>query len=675
MITVIKRDGSKVPFHLDKIKEAIQKAFDSVSKTYDDSILDLLSVRVTAEFQPSISNGMIQVEDIQDSVERVLSISGYADVAKAYILYRKQRENLRRINNTALDYKKIVDAYLNNTNNDTDDSLSLYSVGGFILSNSATITRNYWLSIVFDQQIAQAHEQGDIYIHDLGMMTGDSAGWSLQQLIREGLGGIDKKISCRPARHLSSICSQLVNFLGIMQNEWAGAQSIPSFDTYLAPFIKHDNMTQEEVDQCIESFIYGVNMPSRWGTQSPFSTVGFDWVVPEDLKNQNAWVGNEKQTYTYGDCQEEMRMIQHAFFKTLNTPDLSGHGFPYPIPTVNIHDDFDWNDDIAQEVFRCASQYGSPYFRNAKLDQTSTRDSEFSRDTLPLKSGGYFGYGENTGSLGMVTLNVPRLAFVSKTEDEFFQSLSKLLELSVRALNVKRKVLQTFFEEGLYPYTKRYIHSFDNYCSTIGIIGMNEVTQLATWIQEDLSSARAQSFAQKTQDYIKERLIAFQNEYGYLFNLEATPGEKVSYHFIQLDKQAYPDFPLMKKEYYTNSTDLPVNYTNDIFEALEIEQLFLSKYTGGSVFHVYTTNPIQKASQCQKLVKTIIEHYRVPNFTISPSYSICPEHGYINGVHQTCPKCGKPTEIWARIAGYYQPIQNWNKGKMQEFLERENYVV
>lgn len=675
----MKRDGKVVDFDIQKIRLAISKAFSSLNKEYDSSILDLLSLRVTAEFQPKISNHQIQVEEIQDSVEKVLSVSGYADVAKSYILYRRQRENFRTINNSASDYNNVINKYLYETNVELKNhSLSTYSVGGLILSNSAALTRNYWLTNAFDQQISKAHENGDIYIHDLDMLTADSAGWSLYQLIENGLGGIEKKISCRPAKHLFSICNQLVNFLGIMQNEWAGAQSISSFDTYLAPFIKVDDLDQKEVNKCIETFIYGVNMPSRWGTQSPFSSVVFDWTVPNDLKDQKAIVGGKKQSFTYGDCQDEMEMIQRAFFQVMANADVSGHGFPFPIPTVMIGEEFNWSSKSSHYLFESAAKYGTPYFMNCihtNHHPEDVRNQEYNENHLYEKAGGYFGYGENSGSIGMVTINLPRIAFLASDEVDFFARLKKWLLLSIRCLDVKRQALDKFLMGGLYPYTHRYISNFDHYFGTIGIIGMNEACRYANWIQKDLSNPKSQKFAAHVLDFMKDSLLEAQKANHALYNLEATPGENVSTQLIEKDQEYYPDLATLQKKYYTNSTELPVDYTDDVFEALDVEEILQSKYTGGAAFHIYLKENIKDWKNCRNLVKQIVKAYPMTNFTISPTYSVCREHGYMAGTYTTCPECEHPVEVWARVAGYYQPIDEWNDGKKEEFDERTNYRI
>lgn len=674
---VKKRDGKLVDFDLQKIKVAIAKAFASLNKTYDDSILDLLSLRVTAEFQDRIKDDQIQVEEIQDAVEKVLSVSGYADVAKAYILYRRQRENVRKLNTSELNYKNIVDTYLNEPDSDqTDDTSSLYSVGGLILSNSAAITRNYWLSAVFDQQIVRAQQNGDIYIHDLDMLTGDSAGWSLKTLIEHGLGGVEKKISCRPPKHLFSICNQLVNFLGIMQNEWAGAQSISGFDTYLAPFVKADQLDQAAVDQCIETFIYGVNMPSRWGTQSPFSCIGFDWDVPEALKEEPVWIGGKKGDFCYGDCTQEMRMIQNAFFRIMASADQSGHGFPFPIPTVTIGPDFDWDDPSGRWLFQAAGTYGTPYFMNGRLQDAGKRSfAAWGEDQLMKKTGGYYGYQAGSGSIGMVTINLPRIAYRSEDENDFFRQLEEWLQVSIRCLDFKRQVLEKLMQGGLYPYTARYIENFDHHFGTIGIVGMNEACQFAGWVNESLLEPKGQAFGLKVLRFMNTHLIQAQQKNHHFYNLEATPGEHVSYWFVEKDQEYYPEMNDEGRKCYTNSTDLPVNATEDVFEALDIEQKFQPLYSGGSAFHIYLNKAIKDWKHCRNLVRQVIDHFEIVNFTVSPSYSVCPEHGYLPGVQAVCPECGAKTEIWARVAGYYQPVEDWNEGKKQEFIQRKNFVV
>lgn len=688
MYKVIKRDGSRVSFDLDKIKVAIEQAFNAVNRQYEPSIIDLLALRVTSDFEPKIEDGFINVEDIQDSVENTLSESGYGDVAKAYILYRKQREKIRNMNATFLDYKELVDSYVNSTDwRVKENSTVTYSVGGLILNNSGAITANYWLSEIYDEEIANAHRQGDIHIHDLSMLTGYCAGWSLKQLIQEGLGGVRGKITSKPAKHLTSLCNQMVNFLGIMQNEWAGAQAFSSFDTYLAPFVRVDHLEYEQVKKCIESFIYGVNTPSRWGSQAPFTNITLDWTVPNDLKNQKAIVGGKEMDFTYGDCKKEMDMINRAFIEVMIEGDANGRGFQYPIPTYSITKDFDWSESLNNKLlFEMTSKYGTPYFSNyvnSDMEPSDVRSMccrlRLDLRELRRKSGGFFGSGESTGSVGVVTIDLPRIAYLSKTEEEFYQRLDKLMDISARSLSVKRNVITKLLDEGLYPYTKRYLGSFDNHFSTIGLIGMNEAGLNAKWLKADLTHKKTQEFAKNVLNHMRERLVIYQEEYGDLYNLEATPAESTTYRLAKHDKERYPDIITAtdndETPYYTNSSHLPVGYTDDIFEALDIQDELQTLYTSGTVFHAFLGEKLPDWSSAASLVRTIAQNYRLPYYTISPTYSVCKNHGYIQGEVYTCPICGETTEVYSRITGYYRPIQNWNAGKTQEFKERKVYNV
>lgn len=668
---VQKRDGQLVDFDIKKIALAIQKAFNSLKMDTDSSVIELLALKVTSDFQSKIHGESIHVEDIQDSVEKVLSESGYYKVAKAYILYRKQRENVRQITNTANEYTNIVNSYLKSTNNDRNQTLEYFSVGGLILSNSGAITQNYWLKEVYDEQISQAHENGDIYLHDLDMLTGDSAGWSLPQFLLKGLGGVKENINSRPAKHLFSLVNQLVNFFGIMQNEWAGAQTLSGFDTYLAPFIKVDVLDQEAINRCIETFIYGVNIPSRWGTSTPFTNIVFDWNVPADLKDKPCIVGGEYQDFVYGDCQKEMEMIQEAYLKVMLESDGTGRGFQFPIPTVFINSDFDFEKNDL--LFKLASKYGTPYFANhVSLGQLRNENMQ-DYSVLYNRTGGLFAYGENTGSIGTVTINMPRIAYLSKDEDDFFHRLEYLMNVSARSLHVKRQVLDKFLKAGLYPYTAQYISNFDSHFSTIGLIGMNEVGLNASWLKASLLEEKTQDFCIQVLNYMKEKLISYQKEYHEYFNLVATPAENVTHRYAKKDKELYPE--IVVNSYYTNSATLPVNATEDVFEALDIESKFQSLYTGGTVFDVYLEKCLYDWKATKNLVKSICENYDIPYFTISPTYSVCPEHGYIAGKVTECPHCQKKTKIFARVSGYYHGFDGWNEAKKQEFEQRKEYDV
>lgn len=688
MYQVTKRDGEITEFNLTKISEAIRKAFEAREKEYNQDIIDLLALKVTADFEPKIKEHKIAVEDIQDSVESVLIKAGYADVAKGYILYRKQREKIRNLNSTLLDYKEIVDSYVKVTDwRVKENSTVTYSVGGLILSNSGAITANYWLSEIYDDEIGKAHKNADIHIHDLSMLTGYCAGWSLKQLIREGLGGVTGRITSAPAKHLSVLCNQMVNFLGIMQNEWAGAQAFSSFDTYLAPFVKADHLTYREVKKCIESFIFGVNIPSRWGTQAPFSNITLDWTVPNDLANLPAIVGGTEQDFTYGDCKEEMDMINRAFIETMIEGDAQGRGFQYPIPTYSITKDFDWSDtENNRLLFEMTAKYGTPYFSNyinSDMEPSDVRSMccrlRLDLRELRKKSGGFFGSGESTGSVGVVTVNMPRIAYLSENEEEFYERLDKMMDIAARSLHIKRVVISKLLDEGLYPYTKRYLGSFDNHFSTMGLIGMNEAGLNAKWIRKDLTHPETQKFTKDVLNHMRERLSDYQEEYGDLYNLEATPAESTTYRLAKHDVEQFPDIITAAEDcgtpYYTNSSHLPVGYTEDVFAALDIQDELQTLYTSGTVFHTFLGEKLPNWKSAAALVRKIAENYKLPYYTMSPTYSICKNHGYLSGEQYTCPICGEETEVYSRITGYYRPVKNWNDGKLQEFKERKVYDV
>ena len=684
---VMKRDGKVVDFDISKIADAIRKAFDATETEYNDSVIDFLALKTTAEFQPKIKNGSIAVEDIQDSVETVLSRGGYEQVAKAYILYRKQREKLRNARSSYLDYKETVDKYLNIEDwRVKENSTVTYSVGGLILSNSGAITANYWLSEVYDQEIANAHRNCDLHLHDLSMLTGYCAGWSLKQLIQQGLG-IPGKTNSSPASHLSTLCNQMVNFLGIMQNEWAGAQAFSSFDTYLAPFVKVDNLSQKEVKQCIQSFIFGVNTPSRWGTQAPFSNITLDWTVPSDLKDLPAIVGGKEMDFTYGDCKKEMDMVNKAFIDIMIEGDANGRGFQYPIPTYSITRDFDWSPtENNRLLFEMTAKYGTPYFSNyinSDMEPSDVRSMccrlRLDLRELRKKSGGFFGSGESTGSIGVVTINMPRIAYLAKDEADFYRRLDKQMDIAARSLDVKRKVITKLLDAGLYPYTKYYLGTFANHFSTIGLVGMNEAGLNANWLRCDMTDPRCQEFAKQVLDHMRERLSDYQEEYGDLFNLEATPAESTSYRLAKHDVEVYPDIITAAEPggtpYYTNSSHLPVSYTDDIFAALDIQDDLQTRYTSGTVFHAFLGEKLPSWEAAANLVRKIAENYKLPYYTLSPTYSVCKNHGYLTGEHFTCPECGANTEVYSRITGYYRPVQNWNAGKTQEYRERREYKV
>ena len=688
MFQVVKRDGEVDEFKIGKITAAIHKAFDAKEKNYSEEMIDLLGLRVTSDFQKKITDNKITVEEIQDSVENVLIQAGYADVAKAYILYRKQREKIRNMKSTIVDYKEIVDSYVKVEDwRVKENSTVTYSVGGLILSNSGAITANYWLSEIYDDEIAEAHRNADIHIHDLSMLTGYCAGWSLKQLIKEGLGGINGKITSSPARHLSVLCNQMVNFLGIMQNEWAGAQAFSSFDTYLAPFVKVDNLSYGEVKKCIEAFIYGVNTPSRWGSQAPFSNITLDWTVPDDLAELPAIVGGKEMDFKYKDCKKEMDMVNKAFIETMIEGDANGRGFQYPIPTYSITSDFDWSDtENNRLLFEMTAKYGTPYFSNYINSDMKPSDvrSMCCRLRLDLrelrkKTGGFFGSGESTGSVGVVTINMPRIAYQSKDEKEFYRRLDHMMDIAARSLKTKREVITRLLDEGLYPYTKRYLGTFENHFSTIGLIGMNEAGLNAAWLGKGLEDPKTQQFTKEVLNHMRERLSDYQEEYGDLYNLEATPAESTAYRLAKHDRAKWPDIKTAGHEgdtpYYTNSSHLPVDYTEDIFSALDIQDDLQTLYTSGTVFHAFLGEKLPDWKAAASLVRKIAENYKLPYYTLSPTYSVCANDGYLAGEHFTCPICGKEAEVYSRITGYYRPVKNWNDGKRQEYKNRTVYDI
>ena len=689
MYNVVKRDGKVVPFDLSKISTAIFQAFDACQKQFNQDVIDFLALKVTAQFEPKIKDGKIEVEHIQDAVESVLIKAGYDDVAKAYIIYRRQREKIRNLSATMVDYKAIVDNYLNiNDWRVKENSTVTYSVGGLILSNSGAVTANYWLSEIYDDEIGNAHRNADIHIHDLSMLTGYCAGWSLKQLIQEGLGGVPGKITSAPAAHLSTLCNQMVNFLGIMQNEWAGAQAFSSFDTYLAPFVKADNLSYKEVKQCIQSFIYGVNTPSRWGTQSPFTNITLDWVVPADLAELNCIVGGKELDFKYKDCKKEMDMVNKAFIEIMIEGDANGRGFQYPIPTYSITRDFDWSETENNKLlFDMTAKYGTPYFSNyinSDMEPSDVRSMccrlRLDLRELRKKSGGFFGSGESTGSVGVVTINMPRIAYLAENEADFYAKLDRMMDIAARSLKVKRTVITKLLDAGLYPYTKRYLGTFNNHFSTIGLVGMNEACLNAKWIKKDLTNAEAQAFTKDVLNHMRERLSDYQEEYGDLYNLEATPAESTAFRLAKHDLKHYPDIITAGRgkgqtPYYTNSSHLPVGFTEDIFSALDVQDDLQTLYTSGTVFHAFLGEKLPDWKAAATLVRKIAENYKLPYYTMSPTYSVCKNHGYIAGEAFSCPVCGENTEVYSRITGYYRPVQNWNDGKAQEYKDRKVYDI
>jgi len=684
---IIKRDGRLESYSREKIAAALQKAYQAQKhpETPDTiaALVDEVEARLEQAMQERHPNSAPAIEEIQDLVEEVLMRSAPPAVAKAYIIYRAHREAVRDTKALMLDFEKTMDGYLKQSDWRVNENANVnFSLGGLILHNSGTITANYWLRNIYSPEVAAAHRDADFHIHDLSMFSGYCAGWSLRQLIWEGLGGVADKIASKPAKHLSTLVQQMVNFLGVMQNEWAGAQAFSSFDTYLAPFVKVDALSYGEVKQAVQSFVFGVNTPSRWGSQAPFTNITLDWTVPPDLAGQPAVVGGKTLEFTYADCQAEMDMINRAFLEQMLEGDADGRGFHYPIPTYNITPDFVWDGENARLLFEMTSRYGTPYFQNflnSDLNPSDVRSMccrlQLDKRELRKRGGGLFGSDEYTGSIGVVTINMPRIGYLAQSEAEFFERLDHLMDLAAESLSVKRKLINKLLEDGLFPYTKKYLRSLDNHFSTIGLVGMNEA--LLNFMGADISNPEARAFAGRVLDHMRERLIGYQETTGELFNLEATPAESTSYRLAKHDRERFADIISAGEEhpYYTNSTQLPVGYTDDIFDALDLQDELQTKYTGGTVFHAFLGEAIHDPAACAELVRVIAQNYRLPYFTISPTFSICPEHAYIAGEHHSCPHCGKETEVYSRIVGYYRSLKNWNNGKRNEFAGRRTFVV
>lgn len=681
MVTHIKkRDGRLQKFNASKIANAINSAYGENS--------DVQALLFAAEIANTINTnyeGTIDIEVVQDEVEKYLMKKDQV-IAKKYILYRKDRERVRNAKGTVFNYKKLVEDYLNvNDWRVKENSTVNYSLGGLIISNSGAVTANYWLSEVYDEEIAHAHRNALIHIHDLSMLSAYCAGWDIERIIRDGVGGVEGKITSKPAKHLHTLSNQLVNFLGIMQNEWAGAQAFSSFDTYLAPFVKADNLSYDQTKQAIQSFVYGVNTPSRWGSQAPFSNITLDWTVPNDLAEKPAIVGGKELAFKYKDCQQEMDMINKAFLEIMIEGDANGRGFQYPIPTYSITRDFDWNEtENNRLLFEMTAKYGTPYFSNyinSDMEPSDVRSMccrlRLDLRELRKKGGGFFGSGSNTGSVGVVTLNMPRLAYLAASETEFFQELNHLMDVSARSLKIKRDIVSKLLQDGLFPYTKVYLGNFDNHFSTIGLVGMNEACLNARWLGKDLTTKAAQAFTVKVLNHMRERLSDYQELYGDLYNLEATPAESTAFRFAKHDKTAYPlIITAMASDgtpFYTNSSHLPVGYTETVSEALAIQDEMQTLYTSGTVFHTFLGQKLPSWQSAATLVRKIAENYKLPYFTMSPTYSICKTHGYISGEVTVCPQCANETEVYSRITGYYRPLKNWNDGKKAEFETRKEY--
>lgn len=650
---IVKRDGRIEKYDRWKIASAIGKAIRAVQVDDDLELVEQLTDKVEEKLQEFMEerhpNSAPAIEEIQDIVEAVLMEEKQFAIAKAYIIYRAQHEVIRDSRKLTLDISTTMDGYLSQSDWRVNENANVnFSLGGLILHNSGTITANYWLKNIYPREIGLAHQNADFHIHDLSMFSGYCAGWSLRQLILEGLGGVPDKITSKPAKHLNTLIQQIVNFLGIMQNEWAGAQALSSFDTYLAPFVKLDSLSYEQVKQSIQSFIFGVNTPSRWGSQAPFTNITLDWIVPADLADRQAIVGGEELDFTYGDCQKEMDLLNKAFIDLMIAGDANGRGFQYPIPTYNITKDFNWDSENAQLLFEMTAKYGTPYFQNfvnSDLNPGDVRSMccrlQLDKRELRKRGGGLFGSDEFTGSIGVVTINLPRIGYLAESKVDFFRRLTDLMDLAAESLCIKRKVINRLMESGLFPYTKRYLKHLNNHFSTIGIVGMNEC--LLNFMGEDITSEAGTEFANEILEYMRRHMADLQEDTGDLFNLEATPAESTSYRLAKHDKERYPEIISSGEDapYYTNSSQLPVHYTSDIFEALDHQDGLQTKYTGGTVFHGFLGEAVDNWEACRNLVRTIAWNYRLPYFTISPTFSICPIHGYLNGEQFSCPKCAE----------------------------------
>ncbi len=681
--TVRKRDGKLVPFDIAKITGAIFKAAEAVGG-HDHGTAEMLANQTEKAIAKRFhKNSIPAVEEIQDVIEKVLIEEGHAKVAKAYILYREQHRKVREKQNLILDINHTMDGYLKQSDWRVNENSNVnYSLGGLILHNSGAITANYWLNNIYTQDIADAHKNGDLHIHDLSMFSGYCAGWSLRQLITEGLGGVPNKITSSPAKHLNTLVQQMVNFLGCMQNEWAGAQAFSSVDTYLAPFVAQDNLTYKEVKQAMQSFVFGVNTPSRWGSQAPFTNVTFDWICPTDLKEQCAIIGGMPIDKTYGEFQTEMDMINRAFLEIFIEGDAEGRGFAYPIPTYNVTKDFDWDSENAELLFKMTGKYGTPYFQNfinSDLNPEDVRSMccrlQLDKRELRKRGGGLFGADEFTGSIGVVTINLPRIGYLTSTKEEFFAQLDHLMDVARDSLETKREVCKTLLDQGLFPYTQRYLRHWDNHFSTVGINGMNECA--LNFMGKDLTDDGARAFAKEILEHMRDRMRDYQEATGNLYNLEATPGEGTSYRLAKADYDRYKgmNIPGGDTPYYTNSTQLPVGSTECIFDALEMQDELQTLYTGGTVFHGFIGEEIEDTNMVKKLIQDVCTNFRMPYFTITPTFSVCKDHGYVKGEQFECPSCGSETEVYSRIVGYYRPVRNWNHGKKKEYFDRLPYTT
>ena len=681
---VIKRTGATAPFDAERIHAAISGA-----GTASGEMAGLDAELVTQKVVAALNDAGLTyptVEEIQNTVEQALLANSYTATARAYIAYRDQHARLRDDTRTVVDVGTTINEYLDRSDWRVNANANQgYSLGGLILNTAGKVIANYWLSHVYNAEIGKAHREGDLHIHDLDMLAGYCAGWSLRVLIEEGLNGVPGKVESRPPKHFSSAIGQIVNFLGTMQNEWAGAQAFSSFDTYMAPFVRIDNLSYKEVLQGIQELIYNLNVPSRWGTQTPFTNLTFDWVCPEDLREQVPVIGGVAQDFNYGDLAVEMAVINRAYIEVMTAGDATGRVFTFPIPTYNITEDFDWESENADRLFEMTAKYGTPYFQNfinsdLKPNQIRSMCCRLQLDMRELlkRGNGLFGSAEQTGSLGVVTINCARLGYLNHGDEAgVLKDLDRLLDLAKDSLEMKRKVIDRLIVEGLFPYTKRYLGAgLRNHFSTIGVNGVNEMIRNLTGDDHDITSPEGHAIAVRLLDHVRARMIEFQEATGNMYNLEATPAEGTTYRFAKEDRKRFPNILRAGTDanpYYTNSSQLPVGFTDDPFEALDRQDELQTKYTGGTVLHLYMSEKLSSAAACRELVKRSLSTHRLPYITVTPTFSICPDHGYLAGEHQTCTTCGGPCEVWTRVMGYFRPVSSFNIGKKGEHAERMHF--
>jgi ribonucleoside-triphosphate reductase (formate) len=683
-LLVVKRDGEKVPFDKEFIVGAVTKAAEATGEFGPTEARKIAEMAAHFIAKSKKMAETIAVEEIQDIVEFTLMSSGHFKTARAYIVYREKRAQVRAAGTIAVEVEKTMNEYLQQSDWRVRENANQgYSLGGMILNTSGKLTANYWLHHVYPKEVREAHLEGDFHLHDLSMFSGYCAGWSLRQLLEEGFNGVPGKVESAPPKHLETAVAQMVNFLGTLQNEWAGAQAFSSFDTLLAPLVKKDNLEYDRVKQNVQQFVFNLNVPSRWGTQTPFTNITLDWVCPSDLKDKHPKIGGKEMPFTYGDCGREMEMLNKAYIEVMTAGDYHGRVFTFPIPTYNITKDFDWGSDNAKLLFEMTAKFGTPYFQNfinSNLRPEDVRSMccrlQLDLRQLRAKGGGLFGSGEMTGSIGVVTINMPRIGYLSRTENEFFERLGRLMDVAKESLEIKRRVVTENIDRGLLPFTKRYLPSLHNHFATIGLNGMNEAC--LNFLGKDIGTPEGKEFATKILDFMRTRLADYQEKTSHFYNLEATPGEGITHRFAKEDRARFPGIiqgGVPEAPYYTNSTHLPVDHTEDPLAALDHQDSLQTKYTGGTVLHLFMGERVTDWQACRDFVKRVAENYHLPYFTITPTFSICPAHGYLSGEVPVCPTCQAPTEVWSRIVGYYRPVDQWNTAKKSEYAERVAYKI